>query len=84
MSESWKETNINAGTLAAFIAGVATIVLSVAGIQWWIDDRIATRINPVETELKEVKQALSSSDYSRNRQYGEILSRFDRLFEQVD
>lgn len=85
MPESWKETNINAGALAAFIVGVATIVVSLVSIQWWIDDRIDARVTPLEVELREFKtemrSALNSSDASRNRQYGEILSKFDELLE---
>ena len=81
MSESWKETNINAGALAAFIVGVTTIVVSVLSIQWWIDDRIDSRVTPVEIELREIKAEMRSADASRNRQYGEILSRFDDLME---
>jgi hypothetical protein len=85
MPESWKETNINAGALIAFVVGVATIATTVVSIQWWIDDRINIRVTPLEVELREFKvemrSALNSSDASRNRQYGQILSKFDELLE---
>jgi len=85
MPESWKETNINAGVLTAFVVGVATIVITVVNIQWWVDDRINIRVTPLEVELHEFKvemrSALNSSDASRNRQYGQILNKFDELLE---
>lgn len=85
MSESWEQTNINAKALVAYTVGVATIAVSVISIQWWVDERIAARVVPIEVELKEFKQevrsALQSSDYSRNRQYGELISKFDQLLE---
>jgi hypothetical protein len=86
MPESWKETNINAGALIAFVVGVSTIVITAVSIQRWVDDRIDIRVTPLEVELREFKvemrSTLNSSDASRNRQYGQILSKFDELLEE--
>lgn len=85
MPESWKDTNINAGALVAFVAMITTVVTFVIGVQWYIDARILAHVAPIQMELKEfkleIRQHLSTADSSRNRQYGEILSRIDRLSE---
>jgi len=87
MPESWEQTNINAKALVAYTVGVATVAISVVSIQWWVDERIASSVDPLKIELKEFKQevrsSLQSSDYSRNRQYGELISRFDDLKQEI-
>lgn len=82
---NWKETNIDAGTLVAFVIGILSLVATVVGVQSWVDNRISQRVAPIELEMRELKQeirdSLASSNASRNRQYGELLSKFDELLE---
>ena len=41
---NWKETNIDAGTLVAFVIGILSLVATVVGVQSWVDDRINQRV----------------------------------------
>ena len=83
MPQSWKELNITAGTLVTLFIGFLALAATFVSFQSWVDERIDSRVSPLEQELKEFKSemrnSLASSDASRNRQYGEILSKFDEL-----
>lgn len=85
MPQTWKELNIDAGTLVTLVVGIFALAATVVGVLGWVDNRVDQRVAPLETELDEfkveVRSALASSDASRNRQYGEILSKFDELLD---
>ena len=54
MSESWKTIPVNSGLLVALLAGVVATVLTVHGVQLWVDNRVDSaldyRLGPIERE----------------------------------
>lgn len=52
----WKELNITAGTLVAFVLATATVGATALGLQSWVDNRVATAVDPVEQKALENRQ----------------------------
>lgn len=56
MSETWQNFNITAGTLVAFFAGMLAVGATIVGVQSWVDDRIASRVDHLEAQVGQLRQ----------------------------
>jgi len=78
--DSWKTIPINAELLIALVAGVAATVLTVHGVQLWVDSRVDDaldrRLAPVERQIDRMQAQLEASDRQRR-------SRDERLLETL-
>jgi len=78
--DSWKTIPINAELLIALVAGVAATVLTVHGVQLWVDSRVDDaldrRLAPVERQINRMQAQLEASDRQRR-------SRDERLLETL-
>lgn len=83
MPESWKNVQITAGSLVAFVAGLFAVGATVVSVQSWLDDRIDQRVDPVKAEVEQLSRLVSeqivNAEQTRSEQYEAIERRLKEL-----
>ena len=88
MPESWKAIPINAGLLVALVAGVAATILTVHGVQLWVDSRVDDaldrRIDPVERQIDRMRNQLEMIESQRRGRDQRLMDSLDELNRQLE
>lgn len=88
MPDSWKTIPINAGLLVALIAGVAATVLTIHGVQLWVDSRVDDaldrRIAPVERQIDRMRNQLEVIESQRRGRDQRLMDSLDELNRKLE
>ena len=88
MPESWKAIPINAGLLVALVAGVAATVLTIHGVQLWVDSRVEyaldRRLAPVELQIDRMREQLEVIEAQRQTRDQRLMESLDELNSKLE
>ena len=88
MPESWKAIPIDAGLLVALVAGVAATVLTIHGVQLWVDSRVDhaldRRLAPVEMQIDRMREQLEIIEAQRQGRDQRLMESLDKIHTQLE
>ena len=88
MPESWKAIPIDAGLLVALVAGVAATVLTIHGVQLWVDSRVEyaldRRLAPVELQIDRMREQLEVIEAQRQTRDHRLMESLDELNSKLE
>ena len=88
MPESWKAIPIDAGLLVALITGVAATILTIHGVQLWVDSRVEyaidRRITPVEMQIDRMREQLEVIEAQRQTRDHRLMESLDELNNKLE
>lgn len=87
MSDSWKTIPINAGLLTAAITGVLATVLTVHGVQLWVDSRVGAaldnRVAPLEGRMERFSAQIERVSSQQRANNNAQRARDEELLEAI-
>ena len=88
MPESWKAIPINAGLLVALVAGVAATILTIHGVQLWVDSRVDDaldrRLAPVERQIDRMQAQLEAAERQRQTRDERLLETLQEMNQRLE